>query len=155
MNTRSGPRERSLPGAPSALPLRVRQFLSFAVVGVLATGIQFLILIAAVEWLGHSATLASAEGFTISAAINYLINYHFTFRSSASHAKAVLRFATIAGGGLLLTTAAMWVLTTHTTIRYVFAQILTSAVVLVWNFCGNAFWSFAEPKAAGSDTAGE
>jgi putative flippase GtrA len=121
----------------------LQQFLSFAGVGIVATGLQYGVLIVAVEWLHMNAVLGSCSGFVLSATLNYWLNYHFTFRSQKSHAVAGSRFSLVAVAGLSLNAAAMALLVEWLKWPYVLAQLVTTALVLLWTFCGNRVWSFA------------
>jgi putative flippase GtrA len=56
----------------------------FGLVGGVATAIQYVILVALVH-AGVAPPVGSAIGFVVSAFGNYLLNYHFTFRSRESH----------------------------------------------------------------------
>jgi putative flippase GtrA len=116
-------------------------FVRFAVVGTLATGIQYLILIALVHGAKAHPTGASSIGFVASSAVNYVLNYHYTFRSNRRHGPAAVKFALLAGVGLLLNAAIVQVLI-GAGWHYMLAQVCATAVVLVWNFAGNSLWIF-------------
>lgn len=117
----------------------------FALVGATATAIQYVVLIALVRGLGVWPTLASAIGFVISAGLNYLLNYHFTFRSQRRHGPAALKFVALAGVGLAINSLLMQLLV-ETGWHYLLAQVCATAVVFLWNFVGNSLWTFgAEP----------
>jgi putative flippase GtrA len=121
-----------------------RQFVAFAGVGVIATAIQYAVLLFAVPFLHANAVLASSAGFLISAGFNYWLNYHWTFRSSNSHVVAVTRFAIIAAVGFVLNAALMYLLVQRLGVPYVIAQVLTSAGVMLWSYAGSALWTFAK-----------
>jgi putative flippase GtrA len=126
-------------------------FLRFLVVGVIATGVHYLVLVAAVEIAGRSAVTGSGIGFMVGAVVNYLLNRHYTFRSTVSHRTSGARFVVVMCGAWLLNQLLMHVLTVRLGLPYLFAQVLTTGVTLFWNFAGNALWSFAHPdKAVGS-----
>jgi putative flippase GtrA len=121
-----------------------RRATGFLGVGAFATALQYVILLAGVELLGASPVVASATGFTVSAVANYLLNYRYTFRSRRRHVSAALRFALVAAAGLLLTAGLMEVLAHRAGLPYLWAQVLTTGVVLVFNFTAHALWSFAK-----------
>jgi len=118
-----------------------KQFSYFALIGGLATCIQYVLLIALVRGEGMAPTLASAIGFVISAVFNYLCNYYYTFRSNQRHAVAGLKFMVLAGIGLILNSVIMQVLV-GAGLNYVLAQLFATTVVLLWNFFGNSLWTF-------------
>ena len=117
------------------------RFVRFVLVGGVATAIQYAILILLVRGLGMAPTPASSIGFALSAVVNYLLNYRFTFQSNRPHAPAAAKFALLAGAGLLINTAIMHLLVAAG-IHYLLAQVCATAVVLFWNFIGNTLWTF-------------
>jgi len=130
---------------------RVRQFIGFIAIGVVATALQYAVLVAAVEKWGTSAVTGSSIGYALSAVVNYLLNYHFNFRSKNSHMIAASRFAIVTASGLLLNDAVM-VLVGHVPgMPYLMAQVAATAVVLGWNFLGNAMWSFSHDGRGSRD----
>jgi putative flippase GtrA len=118
------------------------RLLRFVLVGGVATGLQYVILIALVKGMGIWPAVASGVGFVISAVANYLLNYHFTFRSDRPHAPAVAKFMTLVAVGLSINIVLMQLLL-GAGWYYLFAQVCATAVVLVWNFAGNSVWTFA------------
>lgn len=125
-------------------------FMRFVVVGVIATAVHYLVLVAAVELAGWSAVWGSGLGFGTGAVVNYLLNRRFTFRSEVPHTTAVSRFLVVMGGALALNQLLMHLFTQVAGVPYLLAQVLTTGVTLFWNFAGNSLWSFAHPgEAAG------
>ena len=127
-----------------------RIVLSFLSVGALSTGLQYLLLVAAVELLGWAPPIASSVGFALAAMVNYWLNYHVTFRSRASHATAVSRFIVMASIGLVVNAGAMFALSTALHLPYLFAQVLATGLTLIWNFVAGHRWTFRSP-ATGED----
>jgi len=117
------------------------QFGTFAMVGVLATGVYYVLLVAQVLLLGSPAWQASAIGCLAGAATSYIVNRRLTFRSNIAHARSVPRFIAVAGASLLLNTIIVaFLVRMH--IHYLAAQFLATSVVLVWNFVLNRNWTF-------------
>jgi len=123
-----------------------RQMVAFLAVGAVATAIQYGVLLFAVQGLHRDPVLGSSAGFLISAVANYLLNYHFTFRSANSHISAVSRFAIISGAAFLLNGAIMFALVQSLHVAYLLAQLAATGAVLVWNFLGSALWTFARSE---------
>jgi putative flippase GtrA len=117
------------------------RFVRYLAVGGIATAIQYVLLILLVHALGMAPTPASTIGFALSAVVNYLLNYSFTFRSDRPHGPAVAKFATLAGSGLLINAIIMHLMVAAG-VRYLIAQICATGVVLFWNFIGNTIWTF-------------
>lgn len=120
----------------------LKQFMRFLSVGVIATAIHYAVLIALKESGLLSPTSASAVGFVISAVGNYLMNYHFTFRSGRKHTEALPRFASVALAGLALNALTMETLSAKMGLHYLLAQVVATGLVLVWNFAANRWWTF-------------
>ena len=119
------------------------QFGTFAMVGVLATGVHYVLLVAQVDLLGSPAWQATAIGCLAGAATSYIVNRRLTFRSTSTiaHARSVPRFIAVAGASLLLNTIIVaFLVRMH--IHYLAAQFLATSVVLVWNFVLNRNWTF-------------
>jgi putative flippase GtrA len=110
-----------------------------------ATALQYAVLLLTVQWLHWDPVLGSSLGYLISAGLNYLLNYHFTFRSARAHLAAIPRFALITGAGFLLNGLMMLLLVRTLQVPYLAAQLVATAAVLGWNFLGSALWTFAEP----------
>jgi putative flippase GtrA len=120
-------------------------FLRFLVVGVIATSVHYAVLITSVELLGWGPVLASGLGYSLGAIVNYLLNRRYTFRSDAPHGTAVIRFLIVILAGLGINVLLMNLFTVHFGLPYLVSQVLTTGIVLFWNFAGNALWSFAHP----------
>ena len=128
-----------------------RQFLRFAAVGVVAAVVHYGTLIALVESGGMAPVAASLVAFVAGGVASYILNRRFTFVSRRSHGHAVPRFATVAGGGFVITGLLMYVLVDHARLPYIPAQLATTGAVLVWTFLLNRHWTFvvaeeAEPR---------
>lgn len=126
-----------------------RTILSFLSVGAICTGIQYLILIAAVEFLHWPPPVASSVGFCLSGMVNYWLNYHVTFSSRASHATAAGRFVLVAMVGLLINSSTMFALETFLRLHYLLAQVLATCLTVAWNFAASHHWTFRAPAEGG------
>jgi putative flippase GtrA len=118
------------------------QFLLFAGVGTLATVGQYAILMLLVDLVGTTPVVASSVAFAASATLNYALNYRVTFKSKKRHAEALVKFSTVACGGLVLNAGIMSTLVHGLAMHYLKAQFLATALVLVWNFFANRMWTF-------------
>ena len=123
----------------------LRQFVKFTGVGFASAIGHYGLLIALVQLAAVPAVPASAAGALLGAAINYSLNYRYTFRSTRQHREAVLRFAVVAAVGLVLNTLFMWVGVTLIGAHYLLAQVVTTVLVLIWSFAGNRYWTFHSP----------
>lgn len=123
-------------------PVFLRQFARFLIVGCGSAIGHYGLLIALVQVAGVAPVPASAAGALLGAVINYVLNYHFTFRSEAQHRVALVKFACVALVGLSLNTLFMWIGIELFHLHYLVSQILTTGLVVIWSFSGNRFWTF-------------
>ncbi len=119
-------------------------FLRFCLVGGTATLIQYVVMIALVQLTGMNATLASGIGFCLSAVFNYLVSRAYVFESARAHGTAASRYLAMIAGGLLLNTACMAALQ-WLGLNYLVSQVLTTLVLLFFNFTMASNWVFGRP----------
>ena len=122
----------------------LRQFIKFAGVGVVGTVAQYLTLFLLVQFAGVYPVAASTAGFVLGAFVNYSLNYIYTFRSSKSHFEAMPKFFTVAAVGLFLNGLIMQFFISYFALPYIVAQLIATALVLLWNFAANRMWTFME-----------
>jgi putative flippase GtrA len=127
----------------------LRQFVKFTGAGFGSAIGHYGLLIALVQFAGVPAVPASAAGALLGAWINYHLNYHFTFLSSKRHREAVPKFLAVAAVGLVLNTFFMWVGVGVIGAHYLLSQVVTTGLVLVWNFAGNRYWTFHSTRGTG------
>ncbi len=111
-------------------------------VGATATFTTYLILIFLVEIGRMNVIGASVLGYVAGIAVNYKLNYGFTFRSERQHRIVIPKFIFVALVGLLLNTGLMFVGVNWFGVHYILAQLAAVAVVLVWSFTINRLWVF-------------
>ncbi|HEY8034189.1 MAG TPA: phospholipid carrier-dependent glycosyltransferase [Methylobacter sp.] len=116
------------------------KFMSFSLVGAIGTLAHYSILYALVESNGFNPVWASGWGALAGLIINYVLNYSLTFKSRQSHVQTFPKFALIASFGWCLNMALMTLLTQH--LYYLYAQVVATIAILVWNFFANSFWTF-------------
>ena len=120
----------------------LRQFLRFTGVGFVSAIGHYGLLITLVQGPGVEPVRASAAGALLGAWINYTLNYRYTFRSNESHRKSAIRFAIVASVGLLLNVVFMWLGVAVMHAHYLLSQVITTALVVLWSFTANRFWTF-------------
>tara|TARA_R110001583_G_scaffold195094_1_gene369054 strand:- start:31176 stop:31580 length:405 start_codon:yes stop_codon:yes gene_type:complete len=125
------------------------RFARFAAVGLVGTIAHYALLLVLVETGGAPPLAGSVAGFLLGAVVNYAINHRFVFRSGRAHAEALPRFMTVAGVGLCWNALLMYLLAELMGLHYLLAQILTTGLLLVWHYVGNAVWTFRRDKAGG------
>jgi putative flippase GtrA len=122
----------------------INQFFLFSGVGILGTAAHYTTLIVLVQVVKVNAVLASCTGFIVGAMVNYSLNYRYTFRSNKKHSEAAMKFFAIALVGLISNALIMGFAVEILKVHYILAQIVTTGIVLFWNFTGNRIWTFRE-----------
>ena len=118
------------------------QFIRFAIVGVLATSIDFALYTLFANIFHLNPGLASAASFFISANLNFNLNNIITFHNSRKTYWAKLGiFYIVAAGGVLLS-----FLFTNFFINLSFdaatAKLITIVIVLMYNYFLHSFITF-------------
>lgn len=118
------------------------QFVLFAMVGCAAAVGHYGVLIALAELLAAPPVLASAAGFAVGGVISYLLNYGHVFHSHQEHLPTAARFLAVTTVGMGLNTAIMWLLVQRIGLHYLLAQVTATALVMIWSFSANRYWTF-------------
>lgn len=112
------------------------QIMKFGVVGVIATVIDFGVMIFLTEVFGINPVASATVSFTVSVIFNYLasMRYVFSHREGMSRQREFVIFIVLSIIGLAINDALMWVGTEMTPVDYRIVKVLATAVVMVWNF---------------------
>lgn len=128
----------------------IRQFYPFfkyCVVGVLGTGIDVGIVFFLVEFFRFNPIVAAFFGFLFAVINNFFLNKIWTFQNTSSnYRKLWIKFFLVSSVGLGLTIIFMMVFWDIFGMYYIFAKLLTSVIVLLWNFSANKFWTFTSSE---------
>lgn len=117
------------------------QIIKFGAVGGICFFVDYLILIALVEFLKVNPLLASAIAFSLSTVVNYILNVLFVFNIDRNRNKTrdFLLFVVISLLGLGLNQVIMSVAIKKIGIFYMAAKIISAIIVLVFNFFAKRF----------------
>ena len=112
------------------------QIMKFGVVGVIATVIDFGVMIFLTEVFGINPVASAPLSFTVSVIFNYLasMRYVFSHREGMSRRREFIIFLVLSIIGLGINAALMWVGTELAGIDYRIVKLFATAVVMVWNF---------------------
>ena len=110
--------------------------------GAIGTLVHYLTLTLAVEVLRQRVMVATTVGSILGAMVNYVLNYHFTFASRASHTRTAPRFLAVATLSAALNFAGMWVAVELLRVQYLIAQ--SPARSWSWSsaMSSTKFWTF-------------
>jgi putative flippase GtrA len=117
----------------------------YSVVGASGTIIDLLFLYILVDILSFDVIYAAIISFILAATNNFIFNKGWTFKNTTNsdlyHIK-YLKFMIISIIGLLFTVTLMFFINKVLMIWYISAKIVTSIVVLLWNYYANKNWTF-------------
>ncbi len=119
-------------------------FLRYAVSGATAAATHLAVLIGLVELYRVDATLASTIGFCAAIAVNYTLQYYWTFTTRTGHRAAFIRYLGVTLGMLIVNSALFWLLHIAYGLDYRVAQIAATSVVMVANYYINRRYTFAQ-----------
>lgn len=114
----------------------VEQILKFGVVGIIATGIDYILLIFLKEICGIDYLLASGISYSAATVFNYILTMRYVFegKDNVSKIKEFLLFFVMSVVGLGVNQIVMWISTDILKIYYILSKILSTAIVMIYNF---------------------
>lgn len=124
-------------------PIDLRNIVTFGVVGILATIAHVAVAIALIEIRFLQPFSANAIGFGAGFLVSYFGHHRFSFESGADHRQAMPRFLTIAGFGLFLNQAIVYVMVNLAELSYFFVLVVIIATVPPLTYLSSRRWAFA------------
>ena len=120
----------------------IRQFAKFGVVGVVATAIDFAVMVALTELAGVPPVVSSSVSFVVSLLFNYAASMRFVFerRDDLSRTAELAIFCLLSLVGLGINAALMWLGTELAQLNYVLVKVGATSVVMLWNFLSRKCW---------------
>lgn len=130
-----------------------RQFLTFAVIGVGNTIIDFSIYYmltrhtAFFDYETWHRYLANSISFTIATTFSFFMNRTWTFRQKGNPGMGeVARFYATTLSGLLLNNTILFVFSEYIGFGDIISKMFSTVFSTVWNFVFKKFWVFAPQK---------
>lgn len=123
----------------------IQQILKFGVVGVLAFGIDYGVLMLLSQVCGVEVVLAAGISFCVSVVFNYVASMRFVFkhRDDISRSQEFVTFLVLSVIGLGINELIMWLGTMavgSSAIAVTFVKVVATGVVMVWNFVSRKRW---------------
>lgn len=118
------------------------KLIKFSAVGALGTLAHYSVLVFLVQLLSVNVLVASSTGAIVGALVNYFLNYKWTFNSNKRHSEAMAKFFAVAAVGFVMNGLFMALFTETLAMHYLIAQVMTTGIVLFWNFLANHYWTF-------------
>ena len=120
-------------------------FMKYATVGAVGTALDVGSLYVFVDFLHIPVLVAAAISFMLAVVNNFIMNKIWTFRNnSRNFRKQFIKFFIVSVIGLILTEICMGVFVYLLDILYIVSKLVTSVIVLTWNFLANKNWTFTE-----------
>lgn len=123
------------------------QIIKFSIVGVIATIIDFGVLMLLKEVVHLDVLVASALSFCVSVVANYILSMLFVFKGGKNgKIKEFIIFVVLSIGGLLLNQLLMWLGTEILAVYYLWVKVFACVFVPIYNFVTRKI--FLEKKAS-------
>ncbi|MDO6459191.1 GtrA family protein [Granulosicoccaceae sp. 1_MG-2023] len=122
--------------------LRTDILLRYMVGGGIGAVTQFATLWLLHDVAGMNATVSSSVGFIAALIVNYLYQYHVTFRADSAHPLTFSRFALVGLSGLLVNSAVFWLLHSSFGLHYLLSQFFATGTVFFSNYVLNYHFAF-------------
>jgi dolichyl-phosphate beta-glucosyltransferase len=124
------------------------KIIKFLIVGITSTIIDLVFLYIFVDILSISLFIWVILAFLL-AVINWFTwNKMWTFKDkSTKYKRQFTKFLFVSIWGLILTLLFMYIFTISLWIYYILSKLLTSAIVVIWNFLWNKYWTFKIKKS--------
>lgn len=112
------------------------QIVRYLLSGGVAFVVDFCLMILLSEWAKIPGALAATISFAVGLVITYLLSVKWIFdKRRFSHPfYEFLTFAIIGAVGLLITYGLMSLLVNSMSVYYIYAKIITTFIVTIWNF---------------------
>ncbi len=130
----------------------MEQVLKFGVVGFLAFGIDYGVLMLLSQVFGVDPVISAAISFCVSLVFNYLASMRFVFshRDDMSRSREFVTFLILSAIGLGINELIMWggvSLIGNSALAVTAVKVFATAVVMVWNFVSRKRWLDAGDQA--------
>lgn len=122
------------------------QFGTYFVVGGGVTALHYGLLIALVELFRLDPVVATSVGYVVGGIASYLLHRRITYASDRPHGEATWRFLIVWAVGLSLTACLMTLFIHKLGQPYLAAQVMTTGLVIFWNFSAHRMWTFRAPQ---------
>lgn len=126
----------------------IEQIVKFGIVGIIATIIDFGVLIFLTEVFGLNPVVSATISFIVSLIFNYVasMRYVFRHREGMSREREFVIFVVLSVIGLGINDGLMWLGTNYASLDYRLVKVGATAIVMVWNFVTRKI--FLEEKGA-------
>ncbi|HEX7499589.1 MAG TPA: GtrA family protein [Polyangia bacterium] len=134
---------------------RLRQWVRHHISSVVATGVDFAVMIGLVELLAFTPVMGTVVGAAVGGATNFLMGRHYTYRSQSEQVGSqVLRYVWVSGASLGLNALGEHFILSLLAPHYVLGRVLVAtAVNNAWNYPMHRGYVFVQRKPAKENPA--
>ena len=128
----------------------LKQFLKFVVVGLIAFGIDYGLLVFFTEICGINYLLSATISFIISVIFNYIASMRYIYirKDTLSKRKEFLIFVVLAIVGLIINNILLYIGVEILKWDYRIMKIVAGVIVALWNFISRKIWLDASKTEA-------
>ena len=120
-------------------------FFKYSIVGCLGTAVDLASLYVFVDLLHIYLLISTAMSFMLAVINNFILNKYWTFQNKSSNIRnQFIKFLIVSTIGLVLTEGFMAFFVYGLKIWYISSKLITSVLVLMWNFLANKYWTFKD-----------
>lgn len=113
---------------------RFAEIFRFCITGGVSFLVDYGILILLKEFFDINYLIASGISFTVSVIVNYFMCVLWVFDAKGTDGKSVAIFIGSSVIGLILNQILMWILVDLLGVFYMIAKIITTLLVMFWNY---------------------
>lgn len=119
-------------------------FVRYIISGGTAFLVHMGVLILQMEYapIKIDPTLATTIAFSIACIVNYIIQYHWTFKATGSHKRFFGRYIFVTLITMCLNAGLFWYFHEEMHLPYIFSQLIATGLVFITNFIINYFYTF-------------
>ncbi|VAW66115.1 hypothetical protein MNBD_GAMMA08-2380 [hydrothermal vent metagenome] len=114
----------------------------FFFVGLVSTASHYVVLYILFMWFKVELVLATSFGALVGAAVNYLLNYFYTFDSQRKHFRAARVFILVVGIGMSINALIVWLVFHQLSQTALLSQISATLITFIWNYLAHKRWTF-------------
>lgn len=119
------------------------EFIKYAIIGVIATISDFLVLVFFTEYLLVHYIISIVVAYLFASIVNFLLQKVFTFKcKKGAYLKQFMIFFTIGLGGLLINMGIIYAGVTLFGLWYIYGKVIATFVAFIWNFIANKLITF-------------
>lgn len=113
-----------------------QKFIKFGIIGVIATIIDYVVMVICKEKIGMTVLWSSFMGFCISLIFNYILNmkYVFSKKEGVKERYVIAIFLITSLIGLGINQLIIYIFSYLNNVHYLISKLIATGVVLIWNF---------------------